>query len=31
MTPTFWLGFVAGMLLTLTAVTVAVLYTGRKI
>ncbi len=31
MTPNFWPGFLAGMLLTLTAVTVAVLYTGRKI
>jgi hypothetical protein len=30
MTPNFWPGFVAGMLLTLAAVTVAVLYTGRK-
>ena len=31
MTPAFWPGFVAGILLTLAAVTVAVIFTGRKL
>ena len=31
MTPTFWLGFLFGVIATFAAVTVAVLYTGRKL